>query len=186
MSIFTALGACVASGTALWIAYKVYPYQKRLDRELQLGEEKRRALADLIRAIEECRATLLNGSVVSVPGAPEIATERVGIQKSLALVRAYGCSEIVDQTLDYEKRLLAYRRKLEKLKAKRATCTPHPKISGRIVLSDEYKVAQSELNTAFREMSDARNRFFDGLSQTLGVEVSKAEIAEPNDNEDAT
>lgn len=32
--------AAMASGTALWIAYYVYPFQKRKDRELKLQEEK--------------------------------------------------------------------------------------------------------------------------------------------------
>lgn len=38
--MFGFLGAIIASGTALWIAYYVYPVQKKQDRALKLQEEK--------------------------------------------------------------------------------------------------------------------------------------------------
>lgn len=40
MSLYPLLAAVVASGTALWVAYKVYPLQKAEDRRVKLAEEK--------------------------------------------------------------------------------------------------------------------------------------------------
>lgn len=40
---FTLLAAIVASGSALWIAYKVYPVQKEKDRQLQIRAKRRQA-----------------------------------------------------------------------------------------------------------------------------------------------
>lgn len=40
MSILSLLAALVASGTALWIACRVYPVQKSADRRIKIAEEK--------------------------------------------------------------------------------------------------------------------------------------------------
>lgn len=54
--MLTFMTAALASGTALWIAYGVYPIQKKKDRELKLQEEKAavyRAFFDAVTAYYE-------------------------------------------------------------------------------------------------------------------------------------
>ena len=48
MTFWTLLAAIVASGTALWIAYRVYPFQKAQDRKLELQREQRKVYREFI------------------------------------------------------------------------------------------------------------------------------------------
>jgi hypothetical protein len=51
MSIWTFLGAGVASATALWIAYRAYPAQKEQDRKLEILKLKTTAYQDYLSAL---------------------------------------------------------------------------------------------------------------------------------------
>jgi hypothetical protein len=48
VTFWTLLAAIVASGTALWIAYRVYPFQKTQDRKLELQREQRKVYREFI------------------------------------------------------------------------------------------------------------------------------------------
>ncbi|MDB6180095.1 hypothetical protein [Paracoccus fistulariae] len=53
MSAFALVGALMASSAALWVAYKVYPHQKELDRQLQMRSEKREAAIEFLEAAQD-------------------------------------------------------------------------------------------------------------------------------------
>ena len=51
MTEWAVIAAIVASGTALWIAYKAYPEQKEKDRELQVDSDKRKIYGTLLSSL---------------------------------------------------------------------------------------------------------------------------------------
>ncbi|WP_421906406.1 hypothetical protein [Mameliella sp.] len=59
MSAWTLAGAVLASATALVIAFGAYLWQKRKDRELKLGEERREAYRRFVKAVWQHRDGLV-------------------------------------------------------------------------------------------------------------------------------
>lgn len=52
MTVWTALVALIASGTALWVAYFVYPVQKNLDRDLDAKNVLNEAYVELLSTVD--------------------------------------------------------------------------------------------------------------------------------------
>ena len=180
---WTLAAASVGSITALMIAVVIYPRQKELDRKLKVDEEKRRAIADLILAVESYMAKVKGSTGVAIAEVPLVDKERIALQKSLSLVRAYGCKDVVDGAILYERSIRNFATKLKAEKAKRHTCSVDPNNPDRIVRSDEYKEARSRRSESYNEMMAERITFFDLLSKALGVDVSKETLFDGSEDE---
>lgn len=178
-----AKGYAIAGAIALVIAFVAYPWQKNKDRELKVDEEKRRAIGELIHAVERHMAVIKEANRVSVDQVPSADEERVSAQLALSLVRAYGCEAIVLATIEYDKAIRNFARKLEAEKPLRQTCGINSN-TGRLKRSPEYIEAQEARNLAWKRLTCTREVLFTKFSDELGIRVPAGDLELENEKQE--
>lgn len=176
--------AAITAIVALVIAFKAYPWQKELDRKHKVDEEKRKVISQLILALEEYMGILTRASLVKYQTVPDTDAARLEVHKALSLVRVYGSEPVVNAAVTYERSISMYGGKLEKVKAEREKCPPHPNREDWVQSTDAYRGAVNDKDAAYRSMKDERNVFFDALNVELNIKVPKTQISEQPEEKD--
>lgn len=141
------VAAAIASGTALWVAYRVYPFHKEQDRQLQLLSERRAAYKEFFDIASDYRAALQTAFFASDPASAVLqqgSKEYADICKAQETLAGYASKEVLEQCFRYVDCLHIYRGHLNH-------DLNHKRLS--------YKAAQVEdLQEAYRYLQEARVR----------------------------
>jgi hypothetical protein len=164
VTVWTFLTALVASFTALWIAYKVYPWQKKLDRELQIEAEKRKIVAQLVSAMEEFTIKVNSSNAVGLKTVPYFTKEIAAIEAAIGVVRVYDLGNLPQAADEYKKSVKEWRLKI--LNAKRKRPVDFKRGSKR---PDGYVAAMSKANDQFEKVKCSRTKFFKSATSVFGV-----------------
>lgn len=114
---WTLAAALVASLTALAIAFLAYPYQKKLDRDLQLKLETRRVYEGFFSAANAYLSALMSAHYRRDPKAPVLQSfdaiylDLLRHQEGMAF---YGSKAVVEQCFRYADCLHIYRSHIRK------------------------------------------------------------------------
>lgn len=105
---WTLAGAFVAACTALAIAFRAYPWQKELDRQLKIAEEKRQAYQRFFDASEMFFAKLRTAAFSDAPMLPDDEFGKLEVAKTDLAFR--GSDDAVKKCAKFAQHLKDYRR----------------------------------------------------------------------------
>ncbi len=178
---FSQLGMALAAGAAAWIAYLVLVREANDRRELQIRNEKREVVAEVISSIEICRAKVNQINVVSVEKVPYFPDEFSRIDASIGLANVFEFSGLVDAATSYVKAIRKYRNSIVLLKRKRPK-----KVDKNNPLPGDYKDQRAKVSEHHSEVMLARNELFKQARLELKADISDAstderEVSLPNE-----
>jgi hypothetical protein len=157
VTVWTFLTAIVASATALWIAYKVYPWQKKLDRDLQIEGE-------LVSVMEELTIKVNGSHAVGITKVPYFTDEIAAIDAAIGVVRVYDLGDLSQAAYEYKKSVKEWRSKILSAKGKRSKGfkygTKRP---------PEYADAMSKVDDQFERVKSFRATFFGAATSVFGI-----------------
>ena len=154
MTGWTFLTALVASATALWIAYTVYPLQKEMDRNLQIDAEQRKLVAQLVSALEELTIKVNGSNAVDIEKVPYFTDEIAAVDAAIGVVRVYDLSGLPEAADDYKKSVKDWRLKILNAKRKRP-----PNFKRGAKRPEEYAAAMLKVSKQFEQVQSCRMSF---------------------------
>ena len=178
MTVWTFLTAIVASSTALWIAYRVYPWQKSLDRELQVEAEKRKVVAQLISALEALTLKVSRSNAVGKKTVSYFSDEIAAVDAAIGLAIVYDLEGLSEVATVYKKAVLEWRNKILVAKKKRpADFKPGVKRPA------DYATAMKKVDDQFGVVSGKRQEFLDAATAVFGVKNTVSALSATTANE---
>ncbi|MCX7566673.1 hypothetical protein OS189_10000 [Sulfitobacter sp. F26169L] len=175
----------VAGTSALIIAFVAYPWQKEKDRVLKIEDEQRKALSELIGALDAYMAKVRLSSPLRTACVPNTETERIDVEMHLAIAGAYSGSAIEPVARGYNNGIENYQNMLEIEKEIRRGI-PEGEFNNGLLTKrpKEYVEAQDKRRTAFAEMVEFRDLFNAKVSELLRIQFAKIELKEPRQSMD--
>lgn len=157
--------AVIASGTALIIAFKAYPWQKAKDRELEIAKERRRAVSRLVSALEALTVKIIASNTASKKTVPFFTNDFAEVKASIGEAKIHGLDGFSRKAEEFREHLRMLRQAI--LRAKRVDPSNHPK---PINSPARYRAARQDVLDKFNEMQLCRNEFFDEAKSALKIE----------------
>lgn len=103
-----AIGPILGATVALLIAFVAYPWQKSLDRKMQVALERRKIYLDYVFAFDAHFAELNKGNLL------DCDTTFYTMSRALLAVRIYGSSPVIREALEANTILLRFHRSAAK------------------------------------------------------------------------
>ena len=155
------LPAIVVSFTALFIAIKLYPKQKKLDRNLQVEAEKRRAVSKLIAALDELIVKVNSANAVGIEKVSYFPSEFASLEAAIAVAKLHDLADLAQKSFECRQAIQSWRRKILTAKQKRKVT--------RGKRASDYSAAMTEVDQKFAEVDRIRTDVFAEARNILGL-----------------